>query len=84
MLLVLGITKSFITVGVSCIAYSIWTLLGYFLNWKHIFCSFQNANHQSMTPNRISWDIIKKSDIFGLPILFFIFGIGAIIAQFVS
>ena len=56
------------------IFYSIWTFIGYKCNWKHIFCSFQNANHQKMTPDSIRWDLIKKSDIWGIILIFAFLG----------
>jgi hypothetical protein len=57
------------------IAFSIWSLIGYKKKWKHIYCSFQNAYHQKMTPNNIQWHKIKKSDAYGVPFIFLIFGL---------
>ena len=57
------------------ILYSVWTFIGYKYNWKHVFCSFQNMNHQKMTPNSISWDLIKKSDVWCIILIFAFLGI---------
>ena len=47
------------------IAYGIWTLVGYKRRWRHIFCSFQNARRERMTPYNTGWGQIKKSEIYG-------------------
>ena len=46
--------------------YAIWSLVGYKRKWKHIYCSYQNATHQKMTPNSIQWDKMKKVDAYGV------------------
>ena len=61
--------------SVGSIAFAIWSLIGYRRKWKHIYCSFQNANHQEMTPNNIQWHKIKKSDAYGVPLIFLILGL---------
>lgn len=61
-----------------CVAsfiFSVWSFVGYKLKWKHIYCSFQNACRERMTPNRIHWYKMKKGDIYGVPLFFFISGI---------
>ncbi len=55
--------------------FSIWSFVGYKCKWKHIYCSYQNAYHEKMTPKRIYWHRIKKSDAYGVPSIFFSFGI---------
>lgn len=72
----------YLTFFAFCIFYSIWTFIGYKCNWKHIFCSFQNANHQKMTPDSINWDLIKKSDIWGIILIFAFLGILGTCATF--
>ena len=62
-----------------CIAFSVWSFVGYTNKWKHIYCSFQEAYHQKMTPGNIQWHKIKKSDAYGVPLLFFIFGLALLI-----
>ena len=51
---------------------SIWTLVGYKLKWKHIFCSYQNTYHCKMTPGAIDWDWIEKKDAYGVPLIFLV------------
>jgi len=38
-------------------AHGIWSLAGYQLKWKHVYCSNQNASRQQMTPNSVRWAI---------------------------
>lgn len=59
----------------SCILFSIWTFVGYKRKWRHIYCSHQNAYRQEMTPHSIRWNQIKKSDAYGIPLVFFVMGI---------
>ena len=47
------------------ISYAVWTLVGYRRRWRHIFCSFQNAHRERMTPYNTAWGRIKKSEIYG-------------------
>ena len=61
--------------SVDCIIFSIWTFVGYKLKWRHIYCSYQNACHQEMTPHSVCWDKIKKSDAYGVPLIFFFLGL---------
>lgn len=64
---------------VGCIVYAAWSFVGYTCGWKHIFCSYQNAYHQKMTPDSIKWSSIKKSDAYGIPLIFLILGVLALI-----
>ena len=61
--------------SVGCITFSFWSFIGYKNKWKHIYCSFQDAYHQKMTPNSIQWHKIKKSDAYGVPSIFLIIGL---------
>ena len=65
---------------VACLSFSVWSFIGYKKKWKHIYCSFQNAYHQKMTPNSIQWNKIKKSDAYGVPLVFFIIGLALLVA----
>ena len=72
----------FYSISAFFIVNSIWTLVGYKLKWKHIFCSFQfqPRNPQSqMTPNSIRWGWIEKSDVYGSSILMAVVGVGMLI-----
>lgn len=63
------------SLSVSAITFSIWSFVGYRLKWRHIYCSFQNAYHKKMTPHSISWGQIKKSDAYGVPLIFLTIGL---------
>ena len=67
--------------SVACLAFSVWSFVGYTKKWKHIYCSFQNAYHQKMTPNNIRWSKIKKSDAYGVPFIFFIIGLALFVVM---
>ena len=69
------------TVGICLILFSLWTLIGYKLKWRHIYCSFQNAYHKKMTPYSINWSEIKKSDIYVIFVLFLILGLMILITS---
>ena len=58
----------FITLGV-------WTLLGYNLRWKHIFCSFQDTHRNSMTPESIRWGWVDKRELYGVSIIEIVMGV---------
>jgi hypothetical protein len=62
-------------VGVSTILFSVWSFVGYQCKWKHIFCSYQNAYYQRMTPHSVKWHLIKKRDAYGIPLIFLVLGI---------
>jgi len=68
--------------GIGAILYSLYSLVGYLCRWKHIYCSYQNAYHQKMTPDRIRWHKIKKADAYGVPIIFGALGLGLLVCQF--
>ena len=60
--------------------YGFYLLIGILFRFRHIYCMYQLANHQKMTPNAIYWNSMKKSSLYGVPIVCFIFGMaGAII-----
>ncbi len=80
MVLVMIMPKlKFYTLGICFILFSLWTLIGYKLKWRHIYCSLQNAYHKKMTPYSIRWSEIKKSDIYVSSVLFLIFGLMVLI-----
>ena len=58
-----------------CTFFALYYLIGYLLRWTHIYCVYQNAYHQKMTPNRVDWSRIEKKDAYGIPLIFFAFGI---------
>lgn len=70
--------------GVHCLLFGIYSFFGYVFRWKHIFCSYQNSNHTRMTPSRINWNTIKKSDCIGVPIIFAVLGFAAVVVSLVE
>ena len=68
-----------VCLGIGSLLFAAYTLIGYLCRWKHIYCSYQNASHQKMTPNRIDWRTVKKSDAYGIPLFFGAMGILLII-----
>ncbi len=82
--LVLILRETFFVFAVSAIAYAVWTFVGYKCRWRHIFCSYQNAGHRKMTPERIDWDRIEKYDAYGIPIFFFVMGLVCLCAAILT
>lgn len=68
--------------GIGFMFDGLYTLVGYLCRWKHIYCSYQNAHHQEMTPDDIRWHRIRKSDAYGLPALSMTMGLLMIICHF--
>lgn len=65
--------------GYLFIFYALYTLLGYLLQWKHIFCSFQDMQHMTMTPLKIHWRLIPKRDVLGYACIFLTMGFALIL-----
>lgn len=65
------------------VAVALWSFVGYKLEWRHIYCSYQEANHQKMTPNFIRWHTVRKSDAYGVPIVLLILGTAALAVQII-
>ncbi|MBQ4140957.1 MAG: hypothetical protein IJD70_06435 [Clostridia bacterium] len=76
--------KVFYVWSISMIVYAAWTFIGYKLRWRHIFCSYQNAYHIKMTPERIDWDSIEKHDAYGVPLLFLVMGLVSLCAAILT
>ena len=68
--------------GISFILFGLWTLVGYRLRWKHIYCSFQDIHHHRMTPDRVRWEKLSEREVSGLSLLFIVFGVLFTIAMF--
>ena len=80
--LLLGRENLFLWFGVLLMLFAGHSFLGYRLRWKHIFCSYQNAYHKEMTPDNIQWSMVKKSDAYGVPIIFGVLGAACIVCHF--
>ena len=79
MLLCLFLPNKLTIIGIALCVYATYTLFGYLFRWKHIYCSYQNAYHQKMTPNHINWKVIKRSDVYGVSAIFFVLGVALMI-----
>ena len=71
-----------LSASIILIAYAAHTLIGYTLRWKHIYCSFQNANHEPMTPASVKWSEVRPSDVYFLSAFFFASGVALSILFF--
>ena len=67
--------QMFYILSVGGLVFSVWSFVGYERKWKHIYCSYQNAYHQKMTPHKMQWHKVKKSDAYGVPFVFLILGV---------
>ena len=77
----MGGQNAFLLIGVGFVLYAAYSLIGYRLRWKHICCSYQNAYRKEMTPNKINWSKIKKTDAYGVPAIFAVIGVGIILCH---
>ena len=73
----------FLLFGVNFILFALHSLIGYVCRWKHIYCSYQNAYKEKMTPNNICWAKIRKVDAYGIPLFFGALGLIMIIMWFI-
>ena len=67
--------QMFYTMGIGMLIFALWSFIGYKRKWRHIYCSYQNAYHQKMTPHSVSWNQIRKGDAYGVPLIFFVLGL---------
>lgn len=82
--LVLILRETLYVFAVSTIVDAVWSFVGYKCRWRHIFCSYQNAYHAKMTPERIDWDWVKKSDAYGVPAFFLVIGLVCLCAAILT
>lgn len=76
-----GMKDGLTGIGVGLLLYAVYSLAGYLLRWKHIYCSMQNAYHQKMTADHVDWSKIKKTDAYGVPVIFGLLGIALILIR---
>ena len=79
---IIGKDSLFILYGCAFLAYGLYDIIGYKCKWRHIYCSYQNANRRKMTPNHIHWDEVKKSDIYAMAAVMGVLGVACIVASF--
>lgn len=68
--------------GIGFLMLAAYDLIGYKCRWKHIFCSLQNAYHKKMTPASVNWSKVRRSDAYGIPAIFGVFGAAMILCYF--
>ena len=69
--------------GVGFLLFAAWNTTGYFLRWRHVYCAWQNAKKQRMTPNDIRWGTVDRKEFFVCVALDAVMGIAAIVVQLV-
>ena len=74
----------FLLIGINLLLLAIYDIIGYLCKWKHLYCSFQNAHRQKMTPDHINWNNVKKTDAYIIPIIWGILGILMIVCYFIG
>lgn len=73
---------SMLCLGIAFCILSTYNILGVLLKWKHIYCAYQSMSHKKMTPDNIQWDTLSFADKYGLPFVFIVASVGAIICYF--
>ena len=74
-------TQALLGMGIGLTFYGVYTLLGYRLRWKHIYCSWQDVAHQKMTPANIQWKNVRKVDLYGLSAVCIGFGLLVVVVS---
>ena len=47
-----------------------YSVIGYRLRWKHIYCAFQISCRKKIAPEDIQWNKMTFGDAYGVPIAF--------------
>lgn len=72
----------FLWLGICSTAYALYSLIGYKLRWKHIFCAHQCLHRKEMTPDNIRWGMVRKSDLCAVIVIFGVLGLTMIVCHF--
>ena len=80
--MLIGGVNLFLLYGIGFCLYGLYSLVGFKLRWKHIYCSYQNLHRKKMTPDNICWGTVKRSGVYGTPIAFGIVGAACIVCHF--
>lgn len=65
----------FLALGAGFSFFALYYLIGYLLRWTHMYCVYQDAYHEKMTPDRVDWSKVEKKDAWGIPLIFLAFGV---------
>lgn len=68
--------------GLGLAAIGLVEVIGYQLRWKHIYCAWQDAKHQPMTPGDIRWHRISKGEAYGASAVLIVLGLAAVVCHF--
>lgn len=74
-------TQALLGMGIGLTFYGVYTLIGYQLRWRHIYCSWQDISHQKMTPGSIQWKNVRKADLYGLSAVCIGFGLLVVVVS---
>lgn len=82
---VFGGTKgALIVIGILFLLYAGYLLLGYFKKWTHIFCYYQSLDRKPLTPDKVDWSKLRQGDVFIMPALHALVGIGVLLFGLLS
>lgn len=70
--------------GLGLISIGLLEMIGYHCRWKHVYCAWQDAKHEPMTPGDIRWHRISKWERYGDPAILIVLGLIAVIFQFIG
>ena len=79
-----GIKPALVIIGVLFLLYAGFLLLGYFKKWTHIFCYYQSLDRQPLTPDKVDWSKLRPGDVFIMPALHALVGIGVLLFGLLS
>ena len=83
--LIVGGGFQFLCIGVGLLCYAAYTLVGYILHWKHIYCSFSIPRRApkgwKMKTNNYNWKSIKV-DVVGVSIMIALIGVFCLLGHF--
>ncbi len=68
-----------ITLGIGMVLYGAYWFLGYRLQWRHVFCAYQEAILEEMTPGQCDWSRFPKKEGYGVPLILYLIGSGLIV-----
>ena len=85
--LLVGGDGCILSLGVGFLFYAAYTLVGYKLRWKHIYCSFSIPHRTKgwkMKTNNYNWKSISKAEVYVASIIWGLLGIGCLAGHFLS
>jgi hypothetical protein len=84
--LLIGGDNLFLSMGLGFLLYAAYSLIGYKLHWKHIYCSFSIPRRAprgwKMKTNHYNWKSISKVDVYAVVIMCGLFGAACLMGHF--